>query len=105
MGFKFIHEWFDKNLFGQTLVCYEQEELAFNESMNDVYIYCFILAFFIFLKSTLFHSCFCSEPAGETCNRKAEASNKTDWLTIIVILVIFQKSLTKLYKPNWYPAL
>lgn len=46
MGYKFIHEWFDKNLFDQTLVCYEQEELAFNESMNAVYIYCFILAFF-----------------------------------------------------------
>ncbi|KAK9211452.1 hypothetical protein WN943_000828 [Citrus x changshan-huyou] len=27
------------------------------------------------------------EPAGETCNRKAEASNKTDWLTIISFVV------------------
>ncbi|KDO54164.1 hypothetical protein CISIN_1g0159802mg [Citrus sinensis] len=34
--------------------------------------------------------CWCairSEPAGETCNRKAEASNKTDWLTIISFVV------------------
>ncbi|KAF9662497.1 hypothetical protein SADUNF_Sadunf18G0059300 [Salix dunnii] len=32
--------------------------------------------------------CWCairSEPAGESCNRKAEASRRTDWLTIIVI--------------------
>ncbi|XP_048227678.1 probable serine incorporator isoform X2 [Ricinus communis] len=31
--------------------------------------------------------CWCairSEPAGESCNRKAEASKRTDWLTIIV---------------------
>ncbi|WRX32645.1 Serine incorporator/TMS membrane protein - like 5 [Theobroma cacao] len=27
------------------------------------------------------------EPAGESCNRKAEASNKTDWLTIISFVV------------------
>lgn len=26
----------------------------------------------------------CSEPVGENCNRKAAASNRTDWLTIIV---------------------
>ncbi|XP_007013229.2 PREDICTED: probable serine incorporator isoform X2 [Theobroma cacao] len=34
--------------------------------------------------------CWCairSEPAGESCNRKAEASNKTDWLTIISFVV------------------
>ncbi|KAK5829857.1 uncharacterized protein LOC108454803 isoform X2 [Gossypium arboreum] len=34
--------------------------------------------------------CWCairSEPAGESCNRKAEASNKTDWLTIISFIV------------------
>ncbi|XP_022749784.1 probable serine incorporator isoform X2 [Durio zibethinus] len=34
--------------------------------------------------------CWCairSEPAGENCNRKAEASNKTDWLTIISFVV------------------
>ncbi|PPD73928.1 hypothetical protein GOBAR_DD29147 [Gossypium barbadense] len=34
--------------------------------------------------------CWCairSEPAGESCNRKAEASNKTDWLTIIEISI------------------
>ncbi|KAG8495605.1 hypothetical protein CXB51_013315 [Gossypium anomalum] len=37
--------------------------------------------------------CWCairSEPAGESCNRKAEASNKTDWLTIIVIFLSFK---------------
>ncbi|XVE54303.1 hypothetical protein DITRI_Ditri03aG0070000 [Diplodiscus trichospermus] len=34
--------------------------------------------------------CWCairSEPAGESCNREAEASNKTDWLTIISFVV------------------
>ncbi|XP_031269563.1 probable serine incorporator [Pistacia vera] len=34
--------------------------------------------------------CWCairSEPAGESCNRKAEASNRTDWLTIISFVV------------------
>ncbi|XP_022728915.1 probable serine incorporator [Durio zibethinus] len=34
--------------------------------------------------------CWCairSEPEGESCNRKAEASNKTDWLTIISFVV------------------
>ncbi|KAL5768887.1 hypothetical protein ACOSP7_015433 [Xanthoceras sorbifolium] len=34
--------------------------------------------------------CWCairSEPAGESCNRKAEASNRTDWLTIISFIV------------------
>ncbi|XP_015898350.2 uncharacterized protein LOC107431853 [Ziziphus jujuba] len=34
--------------------------------------------------------CWCairSEPAGENCNMKAEASNKTDWLTIISFVV------------------
>ncbi|KAF3441937.1 hypothetical protein FNV43_RR15853 [Rhamnella rubrinervis] len=34
--------------------------------------------------------CWCairSEPAGENCNRKAEASEKTDWLTIISFVV------------------
>ncbi|KAK0570608.1 hypothetical protein LWI29_003924 [Acer saccharum] len=34
--------------------------------------------------------CWCairSEPAGESCNRKAEASHKTDWLTIISFIV------------------
>ncbi|KAJ4847585.1 hypothetical protein Tsubulata_033379 [Turnera subulata] len=29
----------------------------------------------------------CCEPAGESCNRKAEASRKTDWLTIISFIV------------------
>lgn len=28
---------------------------------------------------------FDSEPPGTSCNRKAEASTRTDWLTIIVI--------------------
>ncbi|KAJ6862924.1 serine incorporator [Populus alba x Populus x berolinensis] len=34
--------------------------------------------------------CWCairSEPAGESCNRKAEASRRTDWLTIISFIV------------------
>ncbi|XWS26886.1 hypothetical protein CRYUN_Cryun26dG0068700 [Craigia yunnanensis] len=34
--------------------------------------------------------CWCairSEPVGESCNKKAEASNKTDWLTIISFVV------------------
>ncbi|XP_038698554.1 probable serine incorporator isoform X1 [Tripterygium wilfordii] len=34
--------------------------------------------------------CWCairSEPGGQSCNRKAEASNKTDWLTIISFVV------------------
>ncbi|XWS17230.1 hypothetical protein CRYUN_Cryun33cG0050000 [Craigia yunnanensis] len=34
--------------------------------------------------------CWCairSEPAGESCNRKTEASNKTDWLTIISFVI------------------
>ncbi|KAK4768781.1 hypothetical protein SAY86_026931 [Trapa natans] len=34
--------------------------------------------------------CWCairSEPAGESCNRKAESSNRTDWLTIISFVV------------------
>ncbi|KAK2645752.1 hypothetical protein Ddye_020947 [Dipteronia dyeriana] len=34
--------------------------------------------------------CWCairSEPAGESCNRKAEASHRTDWLTIISFIV------------------
>lgn len=36
---------------------------------------------------------FCSEPVGEICNRNAESSRRTDWLTIIVkTLRPFQKS-------------
>lgn len=36
---------------------------------------------------------FCSEPVGEICNRNAESSSRTDWLTIIVNnLKSFQES-------------
>ncbi|XP_052489088.1 uncharacterized protein LOC105775439 isoform X3 [Gossypium raimondii] len=40
--------------------------------------------------------CWCairSEPAGENCIRKAEASNRTDWLTIIVMFHSFENVL------------
>ncbi|GAV86118.1 Serinc domain-containing protein [Cephalotus follicularis] len=41
--------------------------------------------------------CWCairSEPAGEHCNRKAEASNKTDWLSIVSFIVALLAMVT-----------
>jgi hypothetical protein len=40
--------------------------------------------------------CWCairSEPVGETCNRKAEGSSRTDWLTIIVQISNLSKNI------------